>query len=48
MTLPNVAVCDNCGGDVIGHRACPECGWYRGRVAAPVKRDDEIPEELEE
>ena len=36
ISLPHVAICDNCGADVLPHRACPECGWYKGRVAIQV------------
>ncbi|MGM0577478.1 MAG: 50S ribosomal protein L32 [Myxococcota bacterium] len=36
IRLPAVGICDNCGADVLSHRACPECGWYKGREAVPV------------
>lgn len=36
-TLPSVNICMNCGADHLSHRACPECGWYRGRVAVQVQ-----------
>ena len=49
ITLPNVAICDNCGADVLPHRACASCGWYAGRIAVDVKsRDEDAVEELEE
>ena len=50
ITLPNLAICDNCGADILSHRACPSCGWYRGRVAVPVKVEEpvEAPEGAEE
>ena len=41
ITLPNVSICMNCGADYLGHRACSECGWYRGRVAVQVSEDFE-------
>jgi len=41
MTLPQVAICDNCGADMIPHRACPSCGWYNGRVAIEIQAVDE-------
>ncbi len=47
LSLPGIAICDNCGADVISHRACPSCGWYRGRVAVVIEADEEL-EELEE
>jgi large subunit ribosomal protein L32 len=41
MTLPQTQLCDNCGEDVLSHRVCPRCGWYRGAVriehAVPVE-----------
>ena len=37
ITLPNVAICSNCGADILSHRACPECGYYKGRLAVAVK-----------
>ena len=43
ITLPNVAICENCGADVLSHRACGECGWYGsaedGRVVIGVAQD---------
>ena len=30
---PNVAVCKNCGAPVLSHRACPACGFYKGKAA---------------
>lgn len=27
----NVITCDNCGEKMIAHRACPSCGYYRGK-----------------
>ena len=37
ITLPNVSICTNCGADVLSHRACTECGFYKGRQAVSVK-----------
>ena len=30
---PTTAVCSNCGAAVLYHRVCPECGYYRGKMA---------------
>lgn len=30
---PTVAKCSNCGSTVQYHRVCPECGYYRGKLA---------------
>lgn len=48
ITLPNVSICDNCGADVVSHRACGECGWYRDRVAVPVVEHFEEIDDLAE
>jgi large subunit ribosomal protein L32 len=31
MTVPSFAACANCGIPKLPHKACPECGFYRGR-----------------
>ena len=30
---PTTASCSNCGTTVQYHRVCPECGYYRGKLA---------------
>ena len=37
-SLPVTHECQNCGSDKILHRACPNCGHYRGR--AVVEREE--------
>ena len=32
-SLPTLAKCSNCGATVEYHHICPECGYYRGRLA---------------
>ncbi|MFO7768582.1 MAG: 50S ribosomal protein L32 [bacterium] len=27
----NLSTCDHCGQPKLSHRACPSCGYYRGR-----------------
>jgi large subunit ribosomal protein L32 len=34
---PNVSKCPQCGETKISHRACPECGSYKGRKVAETK-----------
>ncbi|MBD3376156.1 50S ribosomal protein L32 [candidate division KSB1 bacterium] len=29
---PTVSECSNCGQPKIPHRACPSCGFYKGRT----------------
>ncbi len=30
---PSLTVCSNCGASRLMHRVCPECGFYRGKMA---------------
>lgn len=30
---PTISHCSNCGSAVLYHRVCPECGYYRGKLA---------------
>ncbi len=32
-TLPTLAKCNNCGSTYEYHKVCPECGFYRGKLA---------------
>lgn len=38
LTIPNLAECPNCHERKLPHRACPACGYYRGREV--VKREE--------
>lgn len=31
VAAPNVSTCPNCGDAMMPHRACPACGYYKGR-----------------
>jgi large subunit ribosomal protein L32 len=31
--IPTIALCSNCGAPVHYHRVCPECGYYKGKLA---------------
>ena len=35
--VPTVVTCSNCGAAVLYHRVCPECGFYRGKLAIEKK-----------
>ena len=35
-TAPNVVECEHCHAPILPHRACPNCGYYRGRSAVTV------------
>ena len=30
---PSLTNCSNCGAAKLMHRVCPECGFYRGKMA---------------
>jgi large subunit ribosomal protein L32 len=30
---PQLSTCSNCGVSVLYHTVCPECGYYRGKLA---------------
>jgi large subunit ribosomal protein L32 len=31
--VPTITICSNCGTPVHYHRVCPECGYYKGKLA---------------
>ena len=33
LTVAAIAKCSNCGAAVQDHTVCPECGYYRGKLA---------------
>ena len=33
ITVTAIAKCSNCGAAVQYHTVCPECGYYRGKLA---------------
>ena len=35
--VPTVVTCSNCGAATRFHRVCPECGFYRGKLAIEKK-----------
>lgn len=37
LTPPNVIECQECGEATMLHRACPNCGMYRGRKVIEVE-----------
>lgn len=36
-----ITKCSNCGAEIVPHRACPECGYYKGKKAVAMKTDAE-------
>jgi len=37
LKLPQLSPCAQCGQPARPHRACPACGYYRGRQVITVK-----------
>ncbi|MDH4282914.1 MAG: 50S ribosomal protein L32 [Myxococcales bacterium] len=40
ITAPNVIECPNCGDVMLPHRACPACGFYKGRQVTKGKAEE--------
>ncbi|MDP2637245.1 MAG: 50S ribosomal protein L32 [bacterium] len=36
LTAASLLVCQNCKKQILGHRACPFCGFYRGKEVVDV------------
>ncbi|MBI2599176.1 50S ribosomal protein L32 [Candidatus Curtissbacteria bacterium] len=36
LRLPSLVTCPNCQGLRFPHRACPNCGYYKGNKSAKV------------
>jgi large subunit ribosomal protein L32 len=37
LNVPSTMNCPHCGEMVLNHRACPACGYYRGRSIVTPK-----------
>ena len=33
----NLAKCSNCGGYILPHRVCPNCGFYKGKEVIKIR-----------
>lgn len=44
-STPGLSLCNNCGELKPPHRACPSCGFYKGRIL--IKQQEEVPSEEE-
>jgi large subunit ribosomal protein L32 len=40
LVAPALGKCPNCGARIAPHRACPNCGEYRGRRITTVADED--------
>ncbi|MDE6141988.1 MAG: 50S ribosomal protein L32 [Bacilli bacterium] len=38
--LPGVIACPKCGAPIQPHRACPECGNYKGKKVIETKNEE--------
>ena len=38
LTAPTVNACPQCGQPKLSHRACANCGVYKGREVLPLKK----------
>ena len=37
IDMPCLNTCTNCGRAILPHRACPECGFYKGQQVLQIK-----------
>ncbi len=37
LRAPGTANCAHCGEAIVSHRACPSCGYYRGRSIVKIE-----------
>lgn len=42
LSFPQVGLCNNCDAPLLGHQACKDCGFYKGRkvLATKTERSD--------
>jgi large subunit ribosomal protein L32 len=38
VTAPQLVACANCGEPSVSHRACPSCGFYKGKKVVDIGR----------
>ncbi|MEE8044586.1 MAG: 50S ribosomal protein L32 [Thermodesulfobacteriota bacterium] len=41
LIKPGISICQNCGEHKSPHRACPSCGFYKGRTFIKEKQEVE-------
>ena len=41
LDLPGLTTCPNCGASIKPHRACPECGNYKGKEVVKTDKTEE-------
>lgn len=45
LSVPGMITCPNCGELTLSHRACVNCGAYKGKVVIAPKKNKETTEE---
>ncbi len=40
LSAPQTVDCKTCGEPVMPHRACPNCGQYKGRLVKDMEKED--------
>jgi len=40
LKTKSLSVCPNCREMKLPHRACPHCGYYRGRQVVEIKKEE--------
>mgnify|MGYP000867946215 CR=1 FL=1 len=43
LDVPGLGLCSNCQKQVIPHRVCPFCGFYKGRPVVDIKPKEPKP-----
>jgi large subunit ribosomal protein L32 len=41
LKSPSTTTCPHCGEAIMTYRACPACGYYRGRKAVNITEEQE-------
>lgn len=42
LTEPSLTACPHCGETIQTYRACPSCGYYKGRQIVNVSKNEEV------
>ena len=40
-SAPSITTCTKCGASITPHRACPKCGYYKGKEVIKVVETEE-------
>ena len=41
LEVPSLGKCPQCAAPVLSHRACPSCGYYRGKQVVAIRQKKE-------